>query len=62
MDQDCTGCDFLTVDLSSVHVFDGIFRSVRVYKVDVAKTAREGLEPVHGEIDAADFAVRAEDL
>lgn len=43
-------------------MFDGIFRPVRVYKVDVAKTAREGLEPVHGEIDTADFTVRAEDL
>lgn len=62
LNQDCTGCDFLAVDLSPVHVLDGIFRPVRIYKVYVAETTREGLEPVHGKIDAANFAVRSEDL
>lgn len=62
MDQDRASRDFLAIDLTSVHVFDGIFRPVRIYKVNVAKSAREGLEAVHGEIDAADFTVRAEDL
>lgn len=62
MDQDCTGCDFLAVDLASVHVFDGRFRPIRVYKVHVAKASRERLEPIYGEIDTADFTVRSEDL
>lgn len=62
MDQNCTGRDFLAVDLTSVHVLDGVFRPVRIHKVNVAKTARKRLEPVYGEIDAANFTVRSEDL
>lgn len=62
MDQNRTGCDFLAVDLASVHVFDGRFRPVRVYKVHVAKASRERLEPIYGEIDTADFTVRSENL
>lgn len=62
LDQDCTGGDFLPVDLTAIHVLDGILGSIRVGKVHIAKPARERLEPIDGEIHGANFTVRSEDL
>lgn len=62
LDQDSTGGNFLTINLTTIHVLDGILGPVRIDKIYIAKTARERLEPVNGEVYGANFTVRAEDL
>lgn len=43
-------------------MLDGVFSSVRIDEIDVAKSAGKGLEPVDGEVYGANFTVRAKYL
>lgn len=62
MNQNSCRSDLLAIDLTAGHMFDGVFRAVRIHKVNITEAATKRLEAVHGKIYLANLSVRAEDF
>lgn len=61
--QHSCDCDLLTVDLASVHVFQGLLRLLGGLELHVGVAfGQVGVDAVHGHVDHLDLAVRGEDL
>lgn len=61
--QNSCDCDLLAVDLTSIHMFQGLLRLVRSLKLHVGVAFGQVREDaVHGHVDDLDLAVSGEDL
>lgn len=56
-------CDFLSVNLTSIHIFEGLLGLLRSLKFHVSiASGQMRVEPVHWHIDHFDFSISGKDL
>lgn len=55
--------DLLSINLTSVHVFEGLLGLVRSLKLDISITPGQmWVDPVHWQVDHFDFSISGKDL
>lgn len=63
MSQHGRRTDFLSIDLTSIHVFEGLLSVIRSLKLHISVAPGQvWVDPVHWHIDHFDFSISGKDL